>query len=277
MNVPRRIAAVLGMTEGQVYTAATGLVVAISLLALGLPPLRDVAPGAAIATSRPLALPASPALADVITATDASAAPAPADDPVVRDTLGASDLAIGPRATVQLGGSSPADSSTASREEPATADVTSTPSPPTTSPSGGVRVSEGRYATASTPLVPGGEPGRFLPVAFRVGTPDKQSYLRLAGTGTTLRLTLSTEPGHQIGTVDAIRACRIVPASWTLDDGSSLATAPEVDPIDCTLGRPGPDGWTFDLGGIDARNGVALVPTGPSTGSFQIVFNGTDA
>ena len=275
MNVARRIAPVLGMTEGQVYTAATGLVVAIALLALGLPPLRDVAPSAAVATSRPLALPASPAVADVITATDVSAEPTVATDPSGPPAAGASEFTTGPRAPVSGGAPSPTDASTASRG-PATTDVPSAPSPPT-SPSDGVRVTEGRYATASTPLIPGGEPGRFLPVAFRVGTPDKQSYLRLAGASTTLRLALSTEPGHQIGTVEAIRACRIVTPNWSLEDGSSLATAPEIDPIDCTLGRPGPDAWTFDLGGIDARNGVVLVPTGSSTGSFQVVFNGTGA
>ena len=257
MTIAQRFAARLGLTEGQAYTAVTGLAVAVALLGLGLPSLRDVASPLPVAAGRtsPLALPGSPAVAETI-----SAAEVPVAEP-------ATDFASAPTTSgdaPSFPGAAPESTfdSDMSGDEPV---VMAGPPEP-------LRVVLARYASASGPLVPGGSPGQYLPVTLRVGAPDKQSYLRLAGQATTLTLPLSTQPAHQLGEVGAVRACRITTASWTFDDGASLSTAPQVDPVDCALGRPGERGWTFELANVDTRNGVALVPSGSSTDSFQATF-----
>ena len=264
-----RVAATLGLSEGQVYTSVTGLLVAVVLLALGLPAIRDAEPLALAEAPRSLPVSGSPALAEVISAPEpAPPAEAGAGSDLATSTPTTTD---GPRSlasTPSRRDDVPDRSPTPALErEPDGGTPTTTPSTLAT-----LGVREGRYASASGPLLPPVTPGTAYPVALRVGAPDKQSYLRLTGTGGLLRLALSTQPGHQLGTVDAVRACRIVPSDWTLEDGSSLAGAPEVDLVDCVLGRPGTDAWTFDLSGIDAGNGVALVPVGPATGTFQVVF-----
>jgi hypothetical protein len=267
VNVAATLARRLGLTEGQVYTVATGLVTAVVLLGLGLPQVGDVAaPASAEAPhTAPLALPGSPAVAEVI-----SAAPPPAAE-ADGEELAAPVLSVSPPALTSGGSDASGAVPGGGGSTPTTAPAPTTTAVPTTAPAP-VHVTEARYASASGPLLPSGGPGAYLPVALRVGAPDKQSYLRLAGTGTTLRLALSTQPGHQLGDAIAIRAYHIVPAEWSFEDGAALSGAPEVDQVDCTLGRPGPDGWTFELGTIDTSHGIALVPTGPSTGTFQVTF-----
>lgn len=282
MTPTARMASLLRITEGQVYTVVTSLALAIALLGLGLPSLRDVAAQTAADPVRttPLAIPGSPAVANVIVA----AAPPPALD-VAPGLDGPTEFAGPPAAppfTTPPRIFSEASPSSAPRSvDPPPAGPESSPPPvesPTTTTTAPapdpLRIAEARYATASGPLVPSGPPGAFLPVGLRLGSPDKQSYLRLRGSGTTLELKLSSEAGHQFGEVNAVKACRIVPATWTIADGAPLSSAPQVDPIDCTLGRPGPTSWTFELSGVDIRNGIALVPSGPSTGTFQITYTG---
>ncbi|MDQ3106711.1 MAG: hypothetical protein M3Q68_02775 [Actinomycetota bacterium] len=280
MTPAARVAGRLRITEGQVYTVTTSLALALLLLGLGLPSLRDVAPQFTDdqVLTTPLALSGSPAVADVIVA----AAPAPPPDVLVEIESAAEFVGAPPAPSFttppRISVEEPPTTATRAVETPAAdPDRSSNPSEaPTTEPPAptALRITEARYATASGPLVPSGAPGAFLPVGLRLGAPDKQSYLRLTGSGTTLELKLSTEPTHQFGEVNAVRACRIIPAAWTIADGSPLSAAPEVDPIDCTLGRPGPTGYTFELGGVDIRNGIALVPSGPSTGTFQVTFRG---
>lgn len=281
MTPAARMAGLLRITEGQVYTVVTSLALAVVLLGLGLPSLRDVAAQAAAEPVRttPLALPGSPAVADVIVA--AAPSPAPEVAPEISEPTEFAGSPVAPpfttpprivsdsTPTVSPRAVDPPPTSPESSPAPAESATTTTDPPPAT-----LRIAEARYATASGPLVPSGPPGAFLPVGLRLGSPDKQVYLRLRGSGTTLELKLSTEAGHQFGEVNAVKACRIVPATWTIADGASLSSAPQVDPIDCTLGRPGPTSWTFELGGVDIRNGIALVPSGPSTGTFQITYTG---
>lgn len=266
MTRAARVAAALRLTEGQLYTVASGLIVALVLLVLGLPSLRDIAPreSAALSRTSPLPLPGGPAVTDIITAPG----PEPADDPLV----GGGVVAAG-AGTESVPSAVPEDSGpqpfTPPPPGPRPADQ-----PPIAVEATPLHVQFARYASASGPLLPGGAPGEYLPVALRLGAPDKQSYLRLRGTGTTLRVLLSAQPAHQIGTAPAIRACRITAPDWQLEDGSALASAPKTDPVDCALGRPGDDGWTFELANVDIRHGIALVPSGPSTGSFQVTFKG---
>lgn len=56
--------------------------------------------------------------------------------------------------------------------------------------------------------------------------------------------------------------------------GSSFDEAPEWDPDDCVIGVAGTAGeeWTFAVGGIEHRFGVALVPAPDVPAEFQIAF-----
>jgi hypothetical protein len=262
MTRTARVAVAVGMTEGQVYTVATSMVVALLLLGLGLPSLRDVAPQlpAASAGPSPLELPGSPAVADAIGSGEVAALPPAVPSPAA----GAEPLPSADAGGTQGPGADPAPT-------PSTSPETVRPPRADGAP---LEVVHGRYASGSGPLLLAGAPGEHLPVGLRLGAPDKQSYLRLRGAGTVLRLRLSTEPGHQLANPGEVRACAIVTADWELDDGSSLAEAPEVDGEDCVDGEPGPSRWTFDLSSVDTANGVALVPAGDATGSFQVTFLG---
>ncbi len=280
MTPAARVAGWLRITEGQVYTVTTSLVLALLLLGLGLPSLRAISPpfNDDQVRTTPLALPGSPAVADVIVAASPASTPdVPGQIELAAEFVGAPSappFTTPPRISTEVPPTTEARvvaSPTAEPEPSSTPSETPTTPPPAPT---ALRITEARYATASGPLVPSGPPGTFLPVGLRLGAPDKQSYLRLAGSGATLELKLSSETGHQFGEVTAVRACRIVPASWTMADGSPLAAAPEVDPIDCTLGRARPNGYTFELGGVDIRHGIALVPSGPSTGTFQVTLRG---
>jgi hypothetical protein len=137
----------------------------------------------------------------------------------------------------------------------------------------------GRYLTTSTPLAPPGGPGQYLPVELRLGSVDKASFVRVSGSGTVLDLALSATPGHQVpatGTI-VIAACSILDGTWDLTDGGPMSTAPRIDGSACAVGAATETGYRFDVSRISTANGLALVPSGPTTSTGRVTFLGVPA
>jgi hypothetical protein len=271
----RAVAARIGITEGQAYTVVTGLVVGVVLLALGLPALTTGGRASVAAGSRPsVAVPlaevaGSPALADAVS-------PAPTDPPST-GTAGETPTGGVDGGLVLAGPSAPAVSTAPPTSAlPSGATPTTPTAPPSTPKPAPYAVTLGRYVTGSTLLVPPGSPGQYLPVELQAGRLDKESFVRVTGQGPVLTLTRSTTPGHQLdGTGDiVVSACALLGGDWDFADGASPSAAPAIDGSACAVGRATPTGVSFDLSSVSTRNGLALVPSGPTTSTGRITFLG---
>lgn len=126
---------------------------------------------------------------------------------------------------------------------------------------------------AGTPVAAVGVPEGSLPVGNRVGQIDKASFLRLGGGWQSLALDVDPDGTAGIGEA-AVQACAITTAAWEPVAGSGFDEAPEWNPDDCAAGVTGAAGdqWTFEIGRIEQRFGIALVPGPGAPVEFQIAF-----
>ena len=250
------IARRLRCTEGQVFTAAIGFVIAVALFAIGIPPVlrNDDALSAAPATGAPSAT----ELSDSTTTTSTTAFTTPT-------------TTLRPRAS--------------DPSPPANAPATVAPARPATSstaPSGLPRsVVDAGYtsSTAGTPLSGPEVPEDSMPVSVRLGRIDKVSFARLAGTAPDLNLVLVDDgAANQLVALAAVQACAVTEPGWVLDSpGAPPEDGPTYDDQRCSEGIQTATGaWRFDLsdlGELDERAGIALVPTFEGPVSFQVTFS----
>lgn len=150
-------------------------------------------------------------------------------------------------------------------------------SPPTTTAPTPVSVREFAWATslngASLTTIPEGT----APVANRIGTTDKVSYLRLDGTATTLELLEDPDGAAESLGAAAVKLCVVSDASWTAGGGQSLDSMPAWTDT-CATGVEASDRWVFDLTGLgepSAATGFALVPGDQAPAEFQVTFRVT--
>lgn len=166
--------------------------------------------------------------------------------------------------------------------------TTSSFSPPTTSAAPPTTTSGPPLATAltirgsgwATRVPPGAVPSDdipegTLPVANRLGQVDRVSFIRLAGTAGTLRLTEDDAGAREALGAGQIAICPILVSDWAEEEGQSFADAPAWSTDSC-VGSTESDGvWTFDLQSFPFRTGpagFALVPTGDAPADFQVTF-----
>lgn len=260
-DVMGRLARVVGCTVGQAYTLMVGFVVAVALLATGVPPVlqgRAVAPVAARSpVPAPIGPSAAPPAADpapvepVPTVPEFGALPAFPDFPAPEGTTGGPFELVPP----------PSDE----------------PPPPPAQP---LLVVASGWASLSggTPAATVGVPLGTLPVGTRLDTMDKASFVRLVGTADFL--VVPTDPDGQrdpvVGTV-AVQACPINEAGWEGRQGASFEDSPTWDADQCVLGVGAASGhWSFDLGAFPDRGGnrgFALVPAPDAAADFQLAFS----
>ena len=132
-------------------------------------------------------------------------------------------------------------------------------------------------AQAGTPVAATGVPEGALPVGRRPGfAQDKVSFVRLAGTATSLKLLPHTDATGQRSAESAqIQACRITSPGWSEAQAQAMADAPTWDCGVAVQGvRAGDGSWTFDLTVFPDRagaNGFALVPVGDAL-DYQVAF-----
>lgn len=130
-------------------------------------------------------------------------------------------------------------------------------------------------ATSETEGVPEGS----LPVGTRVGQTDKVSFVRLAGTASTLVLA-EAAAGRRGGAFDAspVELCPVTEEQWDEGAAQPMSAAPAHDAERCVPAEQRSDGtWAFDLEAFDDPEdprGFALVPSAEAPIDFQITFAG---
>lgn len=258
----------LGCTEGQVYTSGLGLLLAVLLMAIGLPPVLEGHPATApAAATEELAATEPPPVA--------SSPPATPSPVLITPPTGGAPSPVA-QVPVAAAGSPPG-------ARPPAATPTAEPAPPPVASRGRARLSviSSGYtsATGGTPLSGPEVPEDGLPVGARLGQVDKMSFLRLAGTGTSLRFGLVEDPGaNQLEQVAAVEACPITEEDWSIDEpGAPPSQAPAYDSTRCVAGERESDGsWMFDLAvlaPLEGGSGVALVPVVDGASTFQVTFS----
>lgn len=280
--IARRLA-FMGRRWGAVVAAAS-----VTLLIAVAVPLtasrRPLAPPAAAASWRgsfggAAAAGASPAAATSgsptqLAAPDAAAAGGRLD---VSSSFGAGLTASSPSAPAAPVAPPAAGPAAQAYDEPAPA-LDDGPSAAPAAP-GPVTVAEAGWATAAgsgTPAATAGVPDGGLPVSARLGRTDKYSFLRLAGRGTVLTLTLVPDAGaNQFDDQAAVQACPVLDAGWKPGAAQDAATAPRFDPQGCRVATRNGTSFVFDIGGLSGAfgpAGIALVPAPTAGPAFQVVF-----
>lgn len=239
--IDERAAARLGITAGQLYTYAIGVVVAASSVLFGvLPSVRPS--GDRSASAAPVTVPAS-----------AVPSWAPTTDPVA--------VALAPPLPGVV-----------------TAATSTTPSDSISLPPVGMSplaraVIDGGWASG-TPLGldDGSVPADGLPVGADAGRDDKRSFVHLRGQGPVLHLDVT---GTQVLDDQATIAGCPIGGPWTARLGETLAQSPTFDAAHCAPAVRRPDGsWDIDLSHLPdpaVPNGIALVP-GAGAGTFRVTF-----
>jgi hypothetical protein len=205
------------------------------------------------------------AAAPFVTTTTAPAAPAP-------------DAPAGPPSVPSVSLSPPATTpvTSGSRAPAASAPPSSSPSPAAAAPATPLAVRGFGWASrlSGTGVSAAEVPEETIPVANRLGQLDKASFVRLAGTATTLELTEVDEGAREAIGAGLVVACPITDAAWSEDPDQSLDAAPSWDATACVTGVEDDGVWTFDLSGFDADGdaGFALVPDASAPADFQIAF-----
>jgi len=248
----------LGLTSGQACTLALGLFLGVLLVVVSVPPVWNRAPAPRPRTLSPsnvgLTGAAPPTIPLVV------AAPAPA-------------LLPPPAPTTFIPASFTPTRTRTPRPAPSAGPTAAGPrqQPPPTLPHGTVlRILEGGFSsTDPAPLVGAGVPANGLPVSAVNGSPREISFVRLVGTGATLRLRVASDRTATVGTASA-QVCRLRTDRWQA--GRPQAVVPH-DPTACVpLVLAGDGTATADLSRFPDRSdnrGFALLPTG---GTFRLTL-----
>ncbi|MGI8792958.1 MAG: hypothetical protein ACR2H3_07265 [Acidimicrobiales bacterium] len=152
------------------------------------------------------------------------------------------------------------------------------PTTTTTSPPRPLRtiVTGWASATGGTAVGSTGVPAQSLPVGTRFSQTDKASFVRLAGTATTLYLKENPDGSRTTQGAPAVRACQITTRDWKAAENATFDQSPKWDSAQCVAGQRRTDGvWSFDLSGLPGvtdNRGVALIPGASSPVDFQVAF-----
>lgn len=251
-----RVAAIgarLGISEGQLYSMAIGLLLVWMVSANGLP---TVVWDSADLVAAPRSTAGAPSAGLI------DEAPSPRVPPVTAPSV-AFDAA--PSAPLPAG--EPASDPFLTFDE-SDEDL------------GPLRVESGGYASAAagTPLATLGVPEGSVAVARRGGQPFNIAYLRVAGSPGSLDLAVDADAANALDAVAGLVVCPVTEEGWHVGHGDvDLDDAPTYDCAAAIPGTRADDGtsWTFDLAGLDLESlsGIALVPdaTAPAP-EFQVVF-----
>jgi len=257
-GVPTRF----GMTSGQLWTAVLGTLFSTITLAIGLPPMFARGP----------AEPATPTRSTAVTSpTPAAAVPSSPGMPGVVALPPPAARAVVDPPTWATMPDEPSFPATPSPVQPGTGSP-STPTP--------LRVVGGGWTTSAGTSA-GAAPAGGYPVSWIGQGPDRQSFLSLTGTASTLTLAVDPSPETSfLAEVAVVWACPVLSSGWRVEPGSSPGAAPASACAQHTVGRRDPTGtsWSFDLSGfldLALRNGITLAPQAPTTGvAYQVSFTG---
>ncbi len=127
----------------------------------------------------------------------------------------------------------------------------------------------------ATPLPTDAVAEGTVPVANRLGSVDRVSFLRLSGSDTRLVLTEHSGSAREALGPGMVAICPVLDSDWEETPGQSFDDAPRWDPEACVGGIETADTWTFDVSRFEDRAGdagFALVPTVEAPPDFQVAF-----
>ena len=265
------LAARIGLTEGQLQTAAAGLTVAAALALVGLPPVLRNDGRSVVATLPGAASGVLPGKQQVL----APAAPPDVSPPVVvaePPPVGPDVFAPGTPVTVLPPPAVDPFLEPAPGPSGSTPTPTASSAPPPAAPIPLTIAESAWFGEGPAADVP----ATGLPVAERLGM-QRVSVVRLDGTASTLVLGLADAPSGQQGEgLATIRVCRVTEAGWKSAPAQPAADEPASDCTDAVSGVRGADGrWSFDLSRFAQRAGGAGFVLRPGVAGgppFQVVF-----
>lgn len=165
---------------------------------------------------------------------------------------------------------------------PAEDTTTFNPAPVTYSPAPtALRITQSGYASslAGTPADQA-PPANGLPAESLGGQVTKYSYIRLAGSGASLKLKALTDDGAALNDAEArVQLCHITTANWKAARDTASADAPKYNDT-CIEGHIASGVWTFTFSAITNPvdpNGWAIVPVTTDNGTFRVTFAPTAA
>jgi hypothetical protein len=173
---------------------------------------------------------------------------------------------------------SPAPSFEAPTEQTATFNTT----PVTYAPAPtALRITQSGYAStlAGTPADQA-PPADGLPVESLGGRVTKYSYIRLVGSGASLKLKALSDDGAALNDAEArVQLCHITTAGWKATRDAATADAPKYNE-ECVEGHLANAVWTFAFSSIQNPvdpNGWAIVPVTTGNPTFRVTFAPTAA
>jgi hypothetical protein len=123
-------------------------------------------------------------------------------------------------------------------------------------------------------------PAKGLPVESIGGQVTKYSYLRLVGSGASLKLKALTDQGASLNAEAArVQLCQLTTASWKPTRGTAPGDAPKYN-AQCLEGHLASGVWTFTFSAVFNPvdpNGWAIVPITADNATFRVTFAPTAA
>ena len=249
-----RVAARLGLTDGQVSTLALGVALGVASLAIGLPP--------------------------VLRQTDQIVGAEPSVPPAL--TLGAAEQEVVETFAV-FTAATPAATVTTTPPPPtvlvSTSTTTAARPPADAAPAiDALVVVENGWARSRgiTDLFPATIDDGELPVGSTLGREDYRSFVRLDGEGSELRLSvIDDHPDNRSAEAASIQACANTTDTWAAGGDQAMGDAPNPDPARCVEGVRDDNEFRFDLSGlaVEPAAGLSLLGGGTQAGaSFTVVL-----
>jgi hypothetical protein len=139
-----------------------------------------------------------------------------------------------------------------------------------------LRITQSGYAStlAGTPADQQ-PPKNGLPAETIAGRVTKYSYIRLAGSGASLKLTALTDDGASLNEADArVQLCHITKPGWKAARDAAPADAPQYNE-QCLEGHGDKGVWTFTFSAVNDPvdpNGWAIVPITADNATFRVTF-----
>jgi hypothetical protein len=123
-------------------------------------------------------------------------------------------------------------------------------------------------------------PANGLPAEALAGRVTKYSYVRLVGSGASLKLKALTDDGASLNAAEArVELCHIVTSGWKPSRDTASADAPQYND-QCLEGQLASGVWTFNFSSIQNPvdpNGWAIVPVTTDSATFRVTFAPTAA
>ena len=138
-----------------------------------------------------------------------------------------------------------------------------------------LRITQSGYASQFAPTPAEQQPADGgLPVQTVAGQVMRYSYVRLSGSGASLKLKATGTDAANAATV-RVQLCHITTANWKPSRATPMSEAPKYNE-ECLEGKGTPGGtWTFNFSSVQNPvdpNGWAIVPITADSATFNVTY-----